>query len=115
MSKMKLTNILAKIMIASAILLPNFVYASDHVIKAGSRAFETPILYVAEGDRVHFSNMNSHNSVSVDGLIPDGATPWAGDMGENVAPGLEKSRHLFICLRTTYWFRYGRCHRSRGC
>ena len=98
MSKMKLTNILAKIMIASAILLPNFVYASDHVIKAGSRAFETPILYVAEGDRVHFSNMNSHNSVSVEGLIPDGATPWAGDMGENVAPGLEKAGiYSYVC------------------
>jgi pseudoazurin len=96
---MKITNVLAKIMIATAMLLPNFVYAADHVIKAGARAFETPILYVAEGDKVQFSNMNSHNSASVDGLIPDGATAWAGGMGENVAPALEKAGiYSYVCV-----------------
>ncbi len=99
MSKMKITNILAKIMIVSAILLPNLVSAADHVIKAGARAFETPILYVAEGDNVQFSNMNSHNSASVEGLIPEGATAWAGAMGENVAPKLEKAGiYSYVCV-----------------
>ena len=99
MSKMKITNILAKIMIASAILLPSLASAADHVIKAGPRAFETPILYVAEGDHVQFSNMNSHNSASVEGLIPDGATAWAGSMGENVAPKLEKAGiYSYVCV-----------------
>lgn len=96
---MKITNILAKITIASAILLPNFVFAADHVIKAGARAFETPILYVAEGDKVKFSNMNSHNSQSVEGLIPEGATAWVGAMGANVAPALEKPGiYSYVCL-----------------
>jgi len=95
---MKTTNILTKIILASAFLLPNLVYAADHVIKAGSRAFEPAIIYVAEGDKVHFSNMNSHNSVSVEGLIPDGATAWAGGMGENVAPALEKKGiYSYVC------------------
>jgi len=99
MSNMKITTILAKITIASAILLPNFVYAADHVIKAGARAFETPILYVAEGDKVKFSNMNSHNSQSVEGLIPEGATAWVGAMGANVAPALEKPGiYSYVCL-----------------
>jgi len=96
---MKTNNILTRIMIVSALLLPNLVNAADHVIKAGPRAFETPIVYVAEGDRVHFSNMNSHNSVSVEGLIPDGATAWAGAMGENVAPALEKPGiYSYVCV-----------------
>lgn len=96
---MKTTNILAKIVIVSAILLPNLASAADHVIKAGPRAFETPILYVAEGDRVHFSNMLSHNSQSVEGLIPEGATAWVGKMGEGIAPGLEKAGiYSYVCL-----------------
>lgn len=98
MSKMKITNILAKIMIVSAILLPNLASAAEHIIKAGARAFETPILYVAEGDEVHFSNMNSHNSASVEGMIPDGATAWIGKLGENVAPALEKAGiYSYVC------------------
>ncbi len=98
MSKMKTTNVLAKIIIVSAILLPNCVYAAQHVIKAGSRAFETPILYVAEGDKVHFSNMNSHNSASVEGMIPDGATAWVGKLGENIAPALDKPGiYSYVC------------------
>tara|TARA_R110000782_G_scaffold260091_2_gene351241 strand:- start:1963 stop:2403 length:441 start_codon:yes stop_codon:yes gene_type:complete len=95
---MKITDILAKVMIVSAILLPSLVSAADHVIKAGARAFETPILYVAEGDKVKFSNMNSHNSVSVEGMIPDGATAWVGGMGENIAPALEKAGiYSYVC------------------
>ncbi|GJM05908.1 MAG: hypothetical protein DHS20C09_19040 [marine bacterium B5-7] len=95
---MKVTNILGKMLIVSAFILPNVVYAADHVIKAGARAFETPILYVAEGDKVHFSNMNSHNSASVDNLIPEGATAWVGKLGENVAPLLEKPGiYSYVC------------------
>ena len=28
--------------------------------------------------------MTSHNSVSIDGLIPAGATPWQGQLGESL-------------------------------
>ena len=28
--------------------------------------------------------MTSHNSVSIDGLIPAGATPWRAQLGENL-------------------------------
>ncbi len=81
-----------------AFILPNVVNAADHTIKAGARAFEDAILYVAEGDKVQFSNMNSHNSVSVEGLIPEGATAWTGGLGENVAPLLEKRGiYSYVC------------------
>jgi len=95
---MRVKNILAVVLAVSIYMLPSFVSAADHVIKAGARAFENSILYIAEGDKVVFSNMNSHNSVSVEGLIPDGATAWAGALGENVIPDVSKAGiYSYVC------------------
>jgi pseudoazurin len=96
--KMTIRNILATLLAVSAFALPNLVNAADHVIKAGSRAFEPATIYVGEGDNVKFSNMNSHNSVSVEGLIPDGAKGWASGMGENIALSLDKPGiYSYVC------------------
>jgi pseudoazurin len=98
MINMTIRNILITFLAFFALILPNLASAADHVIKAGARAFETPLLYVAEGDKVKFSNMNSHNSVSVEGLIPEGATAWAGKLGENVSPALDKPGiYSYVC------------------
>ena len=72
--------------------------AADHTIKAGARAFETPVIYVGVGDNVQFTNMNSHNSVTVNELLPEGAEGWASGMGENLAltmtvPGI----YSYVC------------------
>lgn len=96
---MTIKNILATFLAVIVLMLPNLVNAADHVIKAGPRAFENATLYVAEGDKVQFSNMNSHNSQSVEGLIPEGATPWAGKLSENIAPKLDKPGiYSYVCL-----------------
>ncbi len=72
--------------------------AADHTIKAGARAFETPILYMGAGDKVAFTNMNSHNAVSVEGMIPDGAKPFAGAMGENISLTLDiPGIYSYVC------------------
>jgi pseudoazurin len=98
MIDMRMKNVLAAVLAVSVYMLPTFASAADHVIKAGSRAFEPATIYVAEGDKVHFSNMNSHNSVSVEGLIPEGATAWSGKLGENIAPHLEKAGiYSYVC------------------
>ncbi len=96
---MTMKKVLTALIAVSVYMLPTFVSAADHVIKAGSRAFEPDTIYIAEGDNVVFSNMNSHNSQSVEGLIPEGATPWVGAMGENVAPALDKPGiYSYVCL-----------------
>ncbi len=96
---MIIKNILATTLAVFVFMLPNLVNAADHTIKAGARAFETPIIYVAEGDKVAFSNMNSHNSQSVEGLIPEGATAWVGKMGEGISPALDKPGiYSYVCL-----------------
>lgn len=55
-----------------------------HTINAEARAFNPDIVYIQPGDTVSWINMTSHNSVSIDGLIPEGATPWRGQLGENL-------------------------------
>ena len=55
-----------------------------HTINAEARAFNPDIVYIQPGDTVGWINMTSHNSVSIDGLIPAGATPWRGQLGENL-------------------------------
>jgi len=99
MINMKLKNIMAALLAVSVYMVPAIASAADHVVKAGSRAFEPATIYIAEGDNLKFSNMNSHNSQSVEGLIPEGATPWLGAMGENVAPALDKPGiYSYVCL-----------------
>ena len=95
---MKIRTLFALAAITISFLLPSLSFAADITIKAGSRAFETPIAYVAVGDHVKFSNMNSHNSVSVDGMIPEGAAPWAGALGENIGITVDKAGiYSYVC------------------
>jgi len=54
------------------------------VVNAEARAFNPDIIYIQPGDTVQWTNMTSHTSTSIDGLIPDGATPWNGALGENL-------------------------------
>jgi len=95
---MTIRKLLMTCIASLAFMLPNLATAAEHTIEAGPRAFKPATLYVAEGDKVHFSKMVSHNSVSVEGLIPEGATPWAGKLGENIAPALDKPGiYSYVC------------------
>jgi pseudoazurin len=95
---MLMKKVLAAVIAVAVYMLPTVVNAADHVIKAGSRAFEPAIIYIAEGDKVQFSNMNSHNSVSVEGLIPEGATAWVGALSENISPDVSKPGiYSYVC------------------
>ena len=54
------------------------------VVNAEARVFNPDIIYIQPGDTVQWTNMTSHTSTSIDGLIPEGATPWNGQLGENL-------------------------------
>ncbi len=95
---MKIKALLAVLAVTLSSVLSSTVFAADHAIAAGSREFKTPIIYIQPGDHVRFTNMNSHNSVSVEGMIPEGATPWTGNLGENInivltVPGI----YSYVC------------------
>jgi len=73
--------------------------AKTHAINAKGRAFAPDTIYINPGDTVAWKNMSSHNSVSVEGLIPEGATPWTSKMGENLNITLNvEGVYAYVCV-----------------
>lgn len=95
---MSIKNITLTGLTLIGLIFSTMVSAADHTIKAGARAFETPILYMAAGDKVAFTNMNSHNTVTVDELVPEGDKTWASGMGENLSLTLDvPGIYSYVC------------------
>lgn len=69
---------------------------SEHIIKMlnsgsdGSMVFEPAVIKVSKGDTIHFKATDmSHNSVSMDGMIPEGASSWAGQLSQDITVKLD--------------------------
>jgi pseudoazurin len=85
-------------MFFSLLISSNLIAAESHTINAEARRFVADILYVQPGDTVGWVNMTSHNTVSIDGLIPEGAEPWRSDMGQNLQLTLEiEGVYAYVC------------------
>jgi pseudoazurin len=53
--------------------------------------FEPALLHVVPGDTVRFVPTDKgHNAESIDGMLPDGASPFKGGMGKEVAVTFEQ-------------------------
>ena len=51
----------------------------------GMMVFEPSVVKVAPGDSVHFiATDKSHNVESIEGMIPAGATPFKGEMNQDL-------------------------------
>ncbi len=51
----------------------------------GTMVFEPSFVQIQPGDTVHFVPTDkSHNAESIDGMIPDGAEPFAGKINEEI-------------------------------
>ena len=69
---------------------------SEHIVKmlnsgdGGQMIFEPAVLKVSKGDTIHFKATDmSHNSASIDGMLPDGAAAWAGAMNTDISVTLD--------------------------
>ncbi|GAB6855519.1 pseudoazurin [Asaia astilbis] len=57
----------------------------------GGRGFDPAIVHIHTGDTVHFiASDPGHNAQSITGMIPDGATAFAGKMGQDVTVTFSK-------------------------
>lgn len=70
---------------------------SEHTVKmlnsgpGGTMVFEPPVIKVSVGDTIHFKSVDlSHNSASMAGMIPEGASSWAGMLSQDISVTLEK-------------------------
>jgi len=69
---------------------------SEHVVKmlnsgaGGTMIFEPAVIKVSKGDTIHFKAVDmSHNSVSMEGMIPDGANNWLGQLSQDISVTLD--------------------------
>tara|TARA_B100000963_G_scaffold5318_1_gene4026 strand:- start:2186 stop:2773 length:588 start_codon:yes stop_codon:yes gene_type:complete len=65
---------------------------SEHEVKmlnsgeGGQMIFEPAVIKVSLGDTIHFKATDmSHNSASVEGMVPEGAKSWAGQLNQDIS------------------------------
>jgi len=73
------------------------ISSEQHIVKMlnagkeGMMVFEPAYISVNKGDTVKFVATDlAHNSSSVEGMIPEGATPWVGAMSQDIEVTLTK-------------------------
>jgi len=87
-----------KIVFLSLILIsPLLIISADYTVKMlnngkeGLMVFEPSVLSIQPGDTVLFKATDvSHNSASIQGMIPQGAAPWTGAMSQDVKVTFDK-------------------------
>ena len=69
---------------------------SEHTVNmlnmgpGGTMVFDPPVIKVSKGDTVHFKSVDlSHNSSAVEGMIPDGAENWTGQINQDISVKLD--------------------------
>jgi pseudoazurin len=74
------------------------VLAADIVVKAAATKFEPVVVFAQPGDTVTWTNMAGHDSVSLAGMVPEGAEGWQSKMGENFTVTLQKEgAYVYKC------------------
>ena len=69
---------------------------SEHIVQmlnsgsGGTMVFDPPVIKVSVGDTIHFKATDAaHNSVSVDGMVPVGASSWASQLSQDISITLD--------------------------
>lgn len=69
-----------------------------HTVFGQATSFSPNILFINPGDTVQWTNMTIHDSVSMEGLIPEGAKSWKFKLGQNGAVTLtEEGVYIYKC------------------
>jgi pseudoazurin len=95
---MKIKKIATKLAAMSVLLISFNVIAEDHIVAAGATNFNPMHLFVKPGDTIQWKNMTIHDSESMEGLIPEGAEPWKGKIGQEIAVTLDvEGVYIYKC------------------
>jgi pseudoazurin len=76
-----------------------FAFATEHTVKGVVTKWKPMITFAQPGDTIRFVGMIGHNTVTINGMIPDGAEGWEskyGDEGYTVTVEQEGA-YIFKC------------------
>ena len=59
--------------------------------EGGQMIFEPAVIKVSKGDTIHFKAIDmSHNSATIDGMMPESAEAWSGQLNNDISVTLEE-------------------------
>ncbi|MAD48105.1 MAG: pseudoazurin [Gammaproteobacteria bacterium] len=81
---------------AAAVKKVELSEGSEHTVNMlnsgtdGAMVFEPAVIKVSKGDTIHFKAVDmSHNSATINGMIPDGANEWSSDLSKDFSIALD--------------------------
>jgi pseudoazurin len=82
LEKMKMRTVKAVVALTLGFGLGANAMAEEHVIKGVITNWVPLVTYAKPGDTIKFMQMAGHDTETVEGMLPEGATPWKAKMGE---------------------------------
>ena len=67
----------------TAATAPAATAPKTHTVAAQGLIYSPLVVTIAPGDTVSWTNMSTHNTESIEGLIPEGAEMWMSEMSDN--------------------------------
>jgi pseudoazurin len=81
-----------KILLLSFLIINFNAFTADYYVKmlnqgsSGVMVFEPAVLKINKGDTVNFISTDAaHNSASLPGMIPSGATSWSSELSQDIS------------------------------
>lgn len=70
-----------------------------HTVTAQGLIYDPLVVKIAPGDTVFWTNMSTHNTESLEGLIPEGAEMWSSKMSENYSHTFtQEGIYIYKCV-----------------
>ena len=83
----------------AAVLASSWVSAEEHIVNGVVTQWNPLVTFAQPGDTVKFMNMIGHDTVAMEGMIPEGAEGWKSKLGqEGFAITVEKEgAYIYKC------------------
>ena len=87
-----MTIFMKKLLLLSLLIINFNAFTADYSVKmlnqgsSGVMVFEPAVLKINKGDTVNFISTDAaHNSASLPGMIPSGATSWSSELSQDIS------------------------------
>ena len=77
-----MTHVFAVIAAMISLLAHSSALADEHVVKGIVTQWRPLVTFAQLGDTIKFTNMIGHDTETIEGMIPEGATPWKSKLGQ---------------------------------
>jgi pseudoazurin len=72
--------------------------SKEHIIVAQGTRFEPTVVFVSSGDIITWTNMEGHDTESIDNMIPAGAVKWRSILGQKISVNLKREgAYIYKC------------------